>query len=786
MADRNLRIQFILDGLDRLTAPLKKIADASSVTRKEIASTTAQIDKLNDIQKNIATFKKFDEALHSTNREISTARQKLTELRGQMAATDTPTKKLSSSYEKAEKTLAKLEAQQAATGERLQDYSAKLAEAGVNVSQLGHHEGRLTQQLGEANAALKQQEGALERINAAKRRSEKLKSAGSDMQMKGAITTAAITAPLAVFGGAAFQAAMDANEMESAFGETFGKSADHVKRWAEATGNRMERSTQEMMGMAMSYQDILGKQMDPQKAAELSKTLTVLTQDLASFKNLSNEDAKAKIFSGLIGEAEPLRSVGVLLSENAVQAKALAMGFKKVNGQLSEGDKVASRAALIMEQLGSASGDVLRTQDSTANRLKAAQTAWEELQIKIGQELLPKLTPLIDKFAQLVEMFTNLPAGVQGFIVVLAILAALIGPILIGVGLLTSAFGALSGAAVALEIGLAPMLGIVLLIVAAVAALIAIGYLIYSNWDAISTKLQEVFEPITDTLGPQFEALGASLSTMFEKIGDVAGKLGDLLMVLWDGPLGTRIRIFMDLVQQLAIIFGTAIGGTVIAVINTLVGVVTAAFDFIGNAISLVAALLTGNWSAAWEAVKGMFRAGADALLAILNGLGAIFSTIGTALMDGLVAGIRAGWETVKATFRELASLLPSWVTKPLEIHSPSRVFARIGGHVMDGLDMGLSDGASGPLSRMGQISGDLTKAFAVGAAVPAMALASPTAGAVGNGAMAQGASGGVTYNISVNANGSNAQDIARQVRDAIEQMERERKGRTLGDDSDY
>jgi len=104
----------------------------------------------------------------------------------------------------------------------------------------------------------------------------------------------------------------------------------------------------------------------------------------------------------------------------------------------------------------------------------------------------------------------------------------------------------------------------------------------------------------------------------------------------------------------------------------------------------------------------------------------------------------------------------------------------------MDGLDMGLSDGASGPLSRMGQISGDLTKAFAVGAAVPAMALASPTAGAVGNGAMAQGASGGVTYNISVNANGSNAQDIARQVRDAIEQMERERKGRTLGDDSDY
>src|SRR3546814_5185749 len=104
-----------------------------------------------------------------------------------------------------------------------------------------------------------------------------------------------------------------------------------------------------MMSMSASFQDILKKQMDPGAATELSKNMTLLTQDLASFKNLSNDVAQQKIFSGLIGEAEPLRSVGVLLSAQATEAKAAAMGLEQVNGQYTEGAKVQARAALIME-----------------------------------------------------------------------------------------------------------------------------------------------------------------------------------------------------------------------------------------------------------------------------------------------------------------------------------------------------------------------------------------------------------------------------------------------------
>src|SRR3546814_1677475 len=117
-----------------------------------------------------------------------------------------------------------------------------------------------------------------------------------------------------------FKAASDAAEMESAFDVSFGNSAASVRKWAEETGNALGRSTQEMMSMSASFQDILKKQMDPGAATELSKNMTLLTQDLASFKNLSNDVAQQKIFSGLIGEAEPLRSVGVLLSAQATEA----------------------------------------------------------------------------------------------------------------------------------------------------------------------------------------------------------------------------------------------------------------------------------------------------------------------------------------------------------------------------------------------------------------------------------------------------------------------------------
>lgn len=251
----------------------------------------------------------------------------------------------------------------------------------------------------------------------AKRTAGDVDTGASKMSMAFKRVGAAIGAFAAVdfaigFGKASVQASIDAQEMQSAFEVVFGSMAKDVEAWAEATGNALGRSTQEIQRGALAFQELFGKALNPAQAAELSKQFAVLTQDLASFKNLSNEVAQQKLFSGLTGEAEPLRAVGVFLSEAAVEAKALQLGIKGVNGDLSDQQKIVVRAAVIQEQLAMANGDVLRTSGSAANQIKTLNAAVEELQVAIGSKLLPLFTPLVSGLAGIV---TQAATAAQGF-----------------------------------------------------------------------------------------------------------------------------------------------------------------------------------------------------------------------------------------------------------------------------------------------------------------------------------------------------------------------------------
>lgn len=209
------------------------------------------------------------------------------------------------------------------------------------------------------------------------------------------------------FGKASVSVAIDAQEMQSAFNTVFGNMADDVRTWAETTGDALGRSTQEIQRGVLAFQELFGKALAPEQAIAMSQQFAVLTQQLASFKNLSNEVAQQKLFSGLIGEAEPLRAVGVLLSETAVQAKAAQLGLGGVNGALTEQEKIVVRAAIIQDQLIQAQGDIERTSGSAANQIKSMNAAVEELQVAVGDRLLPALTPLISATAYWVDVMAK-------------------------------------------------------------------------------------------------------------------------------------------------------------------------------------------------------------------------------------------------------------------------------------------------------------------------------------------------------------------------------------------
>lgn len=324
----------------------------------------------------------------------------------------------------------------------------------------------------------------------------------------GSRATLYLTTPLTAFGIAAGKAAIDAEELQSAFNVTFAKNADVMNRWAMATGNAMGRSIVEMKQAANTFGIFFNQAAPADKAAAMSREFAVLAQDLGSFFNTDTQTAIDKLRSGLSGESEPLRDFGVFLTEANVKAKALAMGLKPVSGELTEQQKIMARYALILDATKNAQGDVARTSESTANRIRASQAAWSNLQVVVGEKLIPALTPLIAQLAGALEWFGKLSPATQGWIVKAGMLAAALGPVMLAVSGVARAFSFMAGPVTWL-MSASPMListlgmvrttvmalggaflraGVMMLanpMVLAIMAVVAAAALLYLHWDKV-------------------------------------------------------------------------------------------------------------------------------------------------------------------------------------------------------------------------------------------------------------------------------------------------------------
>lgn len=105
--------------------------------------------------------------------------------------------------------------------------------------------------------------------------------------------------------------------------------------------------------------------------------------------------------------------------------------------------------------------------------------------------------------------------------------------------------------------------------------------------------------------------------------------------------------------------------------------------------------VFTGDLRAAGETVQQIISNIAEMIANVFNALPAQMVDIGANIMGGLLSGLQASWQNVKAWFSGLGESIPQWVRDKLGIRSPSRVMAEIGGHVMSGLGQGLEAGAN-------------------------------------------------------------------------------------------
>ena len=131
------------------------------------------------------------------------------------------------------------------------------------------------------------------------------------------------------------------------------------------------------------------------QAYDMGTTLTGLAGDIASFYNISQDEAYTKLKSVFTGETETLKELGVVMTQSALDAYAMANGYGKTTSAMSEAEKVALRYAFVQNQLSAAAGDFSRTSGSWANQVRVLTLQFESLKATIGQGLINVFTPVI-------------------------------------------------------------------------------------------------------------------------------------------------------------------------------------------------------------------------------------------------------------------------------------------------------------------------------------------------------------------------------------------------------
>ena len=214
----------------------------------------------------------------------------------------------------------------------------------------------------------------------------------------------------------------DLAEVENVVDVTFSTMSDQVDKFAKSAAKNFGLSET----MAKQYAGTFGAMakafgFGEQQAYEMSTALTSLAGDVASFYNLSQDEAYTKLKSVFTGETESLKDLGIVMTQTALDAYAMANGYGKTTSAMTEQEKVALRYKFVLGQLSLAQGDFARTSDSWANqtRLMALQT--QSIMASIGQGLINLFTPAIKiinvvlgKVAQLAEAFKGFTELITG------------------------------------------------------------------------------------------------------------------------------------------------------------------------------------------------------------------------------------------------------------------------------------------------------------------------------------------------------------------------------------
>ncbi|WP_024632381.1 MULTISPECIES: phage tail protein [unclassified Paenibacillus] len=198
------------------------------------------------------------------------------------------------------------------------------------------------------------------------------------------------------FGKEAINLASDLAEVQNVVNVTFGSMTNQINNWSsnliesfglsELSGKRYAST----MGAMLKSSGITGEAMK-----QMSVKLTELSADMASFYNLSTDEAYYKVFSGMVGETEPLKQLGVNMSVVNMEAYAMSQGITKSWLAMTQSEQAMLRYGYLLQVTADAQGDFARNGQSWANQVRMMSEQWNIFKGTMGAGFINILTPIL-------------------------------------------------------------------------------------------------------------------------------------------------------------------------------------------------------------------------------------------------------------------------------------------------------------------------------------------------------------------------------------------------------
>lgn len=515
----------------------------------------------------------------------------------------------------------------------------------------------------------------LKAVRAAERTAKAWKRTGDQLANVGSRLTTTLTLP--IVGGAALsiKAASDEAESWNKVTVVFGENADAIKKWASDSATSLGVSRNAAYQAAGSFGNLFTTAgVVPELMLDMSTSLVKLSGDLASFHNADPTEVMQSIQSALVGQVEPMRKYGVMLSQDAIAAKALKLGLVGANEEMSDAAKMQAIYAIIMEQTKTAQGDFLNTSDGLANQMRILKADFENTASSLGQMLLPYALQLLGWVREAVAWFSALDPSIQKNILIVLGLVAVLGPLLVVIGSMVGAVGTLIPIFTAIAGAIGAVSAPVWIVIGLVVAALALLYMAWqNNWFGIREKTAAAIDWIKNLIGQGMQWIQDLTS----------GKLG-WLSQLWDNAMNaisTIIENGLAIWRHIKQAWRNAQAGNWYMFGKEM--------RLIWEAAMRILATLLGT---AWENIKLIFS---NALKGIIEYFKTIdWGEVGKNILVAIGNALLGGIPMLIAIMKKVGSALLDAIKGFLSIKSPSKRFEmEVGWQMAAGMALGWERG---------------------------------------------------------------------------------------------